>query len=271
MKFAIKLIFGGLLAISLLTACSKDNDPEPEPGPVENNLILIASTLTDQGAMEVSLYAKDSLFAGYNNVYVKVKNASGAYLTQADVMLHPMMDMGGMMHSSPAEDPATSAVDNIFQGAVIFTMPGVMGWTIDVTVYDPVMDVMGTAALPVSVKSPPQARVRVVTPLDGSDPLVITYVQPQKPKTGTNPFEITLHRKASMMDFPADDNLSVEIDPQMLAMGHGSPNNVDPTLTANGHYSGSVNFTMSGDWRIYLKVMDGTAVVDSTAWFDVTF
>lgn len=53
-------------------------------------------------------------------------------------------------------------------------------------------------------------------------------------------------------------------------MGHGSPNNVNPTNSGKGHYKGKVNFTMAGDWRINLDIYKNGAVVDTSLYFDVT-
>jgi hypothetical protein len=72
------------------------------------------------------------------------------------------------------------------------------------------------------------------------------------------------------MSFPGIENYTVEIVPEMPSMGHGSPNNVDPTHSADGHYEGQVNFTMTGLWRINLNIMDGSTVLDSTSYFEVT-
>jgi hypothetical protein len=109
-----------------------------------------------------------------------------------------------------------------------------------------------------------------MTPLNGDPNLVISYVQPTSPKVGINDFELTLQYKESMMSFPAKTDYTVMIEPEMPAMGHGSPNNVDPTHVADGHYKGQVNFTMTGLWKINLTIMDGAEVVDSTSYFEVT-
>ncbi|MDZ7648356.1 MAG: FixH family protein [Cytophagales bacterium] len=47
----------------------------------------------------------------------------------------------------------------------------------------------------------------------------------------------------------------------MPSMGHGSPNNVNPTHSSKGSYKGKVNFTMTGDWRLNLNISQGEAVL----------
>jgi hypothetical protein len=94
---------------------------------------------------------------------------------------------------------------------------------------------------------------------------------PKEWKVGNNPFEVTVHRMESMMSFPAATDLAIEIIPEMPSMGHGSPNNVNPVHIANGHYLGSVNFTMTGEWRINLIIKKGDRTITKKAWFDIAF
>ena len=54
-------------------------------------------------------------------------------------------------------------------------------------------------------------------------------------------------------------------------MGHGSPNNVNPVLTENGHYMGTVNFTMTGAWRINMVFKQDGRIIGKNAWFDIVF
>jgi hypothetical protein len=65
--------------------------------------------------------------------------------------------------------------------------------------------------------------------------------------------------------------MTVEITPEMPSMGHGSPNNVNPVHTGNGHYKGTVNFTMTGDWRIHLKLTRNGRLISDKAYFDILF
>ena len=96
-------------------------------------------------------------------------------------------------------------------------------------------------------------------------------VMPASWNVGLNKFEFTIHKMESMMSFPAVTDMTVEITPEMPSMGHGSPNNVNPVHTGNGHYSGTVNFTMTGDWRIHLKITQNGRVISEKAYFDILF
>ena len=73
-----------------------------------------------------------------------------------------------------------------------------------------------------------------------------------------------------MMDFPAVNDYTVEIEPTMPSMGHGSPNNVNPVFTSMGHYVGKVNFTMTGLWNVKLTLKKNGVTIDNKQSFDIT-
>lgn len=263
------LVVGVALMSALVTGCKKENDPEPNN---TEGLVLIATGYTDAGSIKVNLYAKDSLYSQYTPLFVEVRDsATNAVIEDGHVEIMPMMDMGNMMHSAPYENPSsTEAVNGLFPCAVVFQMPG-MGWSLTVSVHEHVNGGEGEVTFPFEVMNADPTRTRVVTPVnDASARLVISYVLPTEGKVGINDIEITLHSKETMMSWPGIENYTIEIEPEMPSMGHGSPNNVNPTHTGNGHYEGKVNFTMTGLWRINLNIMDGSTVVDSTAYFEIT-
>lgn len=270
MKVSMKLLVVGVALMSaIFSGCKKeDNDPISNT----DGLILIATGYTDEGSMKVNLYSSDSIYSQYTKLYVEVRDSvSNDVVDDAHVELSPMMDMGTMQHAAPFENPSsTDAVNGLFPCAVVFQMPGDMGWTLDIHVHNHHSGAEGEASFPLVVKNPSPTRTIVMTPLNGDPRLIISYVQPTSPKVGINDFELSLHYMESMMSFPARTDYTVMIEPEMPSMGHGSPNNVDPTHDANGHYKGQVNFTMTGLWRINLTIMNGTEVVDSTSYFEVT-
>lgn len=262
---------GSLLMAGLLVGC-KD---EPTIEPTDNNnsnsdLIEIASAQSDVGDWTVKLFAAEKLFMGYNKLYLEVwDKTTNTRVNSAKIALNPMMDMGAMQHSAPFENPSETAESGMFACAVVFQMPGEMGWKLNVDVEMPDGSRKGKAELPLQVASPDVVRTHVVMPPGGGDPLIISLVEPIEPKVGMNRFEIAVHRRASMMSFPADDSLTVEIEPEMPSMGHGSPNNVNPVIAENGHYVGTVNFTMTGMWYVHLKIMHGAEVLDDKSYFEI--
>ncbi|MDP6907976.1 MAG: FixH family protein [Flavobacteriales bacterium] len=268
----MKLLFVGVALVgAMLGGCKKD-DPTPNPDDNTDGLVLIGSGYTDAGSMLVKLFSADSVYAAYTQFFIEVRDsATNTVIEDGHVSLSPMMNMPGMAHSAPFENPEDEeAVNGLFPCAVVFQMPSEMGWTLEIHIHEHVNGGQGEITFPISVRTPSTPRTHVVTPLNGNNQLIISYVQPALPEIGMNDFEVTLHTKESMMSFPGEDSYTVEMEPLMLAMGHGSPNNVNPSHTSDGHYQGQVNFTMTGLWRINLNIMDGTEVVDSTSYFEVT-
>ncbi len=259
----------------LIFSCSK-NDPVPQ---VQDNYVKVADVVSAGSMFNVQFFSKDSLFVGYNRVYFKVTDkSSGLAVNQATIALAPLMDMGTMKHACPFENPAvTAATDGYFEGAILFSMPGSNNsWSLsaDVTVngktdsvFFPISKVVGTTL----------AKKIVVIDSLSTGPgtwkitkYPVSLVETAAWKVGNNPFEITIHTMASMMSFPCCDDFTVEITPEMPSMGHGSPNNVNPVLTTMGHYVGSVNFTMTGAWRINMVFKKGDRVIGKNAFFDIT-
>ncbi len=58
----------------------------------------------------------------------------------------------------------------------------------------------------------------------------------------------------------------------MPAMGHGSPDNVNPVNTSMGHYLGTANFTMGGLWYVNMTIKDDNGdVMDDANYFEFSF
>lgn len=266
-----------ILSMPLLAgSCSKD-DLEITG---QNEYVKVDEAVTASSGFDVEFFSGDSLFVGYNKVYFKLTDkGSGQAVTDAIIGLHPLMDMGTFKHACPFENPdAIPDADGYFEGAVLFSMPGSNNsWSLSVSI-----DANGkkdTAFFPLSkvVATNPVKKIVVIDSLsNGKGSWIITkhpvsLVEPAEWKTGQNVFEITVHTMASMMNFPCCSEMTVEITPEMPSMGHGSPNNINPVLTSNGHYSGKVNFTMTGAWRVNMTFRKGARVIGRNAWFDINF
>lgn len=278
MKNLVKLSFA-LFAILTLTfsGCKKD-DPEPvTPNNPLKDLVLIGETYAVGAGAIVTLYAEADPFVGFNTIYAHLKDsASGNTITDAHITFMPMMDMGMMMHSCPVEQPIYDLVDNsteTFNGAVVFIMPSTAGsWTIQVHVNNHSNGQMGMATIPVSVVAPDEAKLFSFVSEYDSSKMFVTLIEPTQPSVGLNNFEIGVYKKASMMDFPGVTNLSVEMEPEMPSMGHGSSNNTNPESTENGRYLGEVNFTMTGYWKVNLDFFTATNDTIKIGYsFDITF
>jgi len=92
----------------------------------------------------------------------------------------------------------------------------------------------------------------------------ITLTAPTAATTGTNSLSFRLENGTTV-----DSGWTATFVPTMPSMGHSSPNNIQPVY-ASGLFSGTVNFTMSGDWRLYfcLESRDGS-IVDTSHFIDL--
>jgi hypothetical protein len=160
-----------------------------------------------------------------------------------------------MNHSCPVENPDEEAENTLFEGAIGFVMAsGDMGsWELEVHVHNHVSDKEGEITFDITVNEPDLPMMKSFT---GSNSVkyFVSYYFPSKPKVGMNEIHIMVNKKEDMMTWPAVLDMDIAMEPEMVSMGHGSPNNLNPSITNSGHYVGQVNFTMTGDWRINLDL-----------------
>lgn len=266
------------ICVQLFTACTKEettkitNNITNGEVPIPTNLVKIGETYILGAQAKAVIYSSKAFFVGYNTIYVAMyDSASNTRLTDGHFNFSTLMDMGSKKHSSPSE--VTNDIDSLTQlwkGAAIFTMAGM--WQLEMSFHNHKVDLEGNGSLDFNVVNPASALVKVFTvAADDSSKIIVTMLNPTNPKMGLNNFEITIHKMADMMNFVPVKDYSVEINPTMPSMGHGSPNNVNPIYADNGHYVGVVNFTMSGLWRVALTLKKNNVVLDNSQSFDITF
>lgn len=257
-----------LLALSIVS-CDKSDDPDDN----DPDMVLIATAMTDAQTFQVALYANDTLFEGYNKLYISIKEASSTdQVTDAAIVLKPLMDMIDMVHAAPVENPAGVAnEEGLFEAAVVFIMPStdMMGWTLDVQVETADKDETAVFEIPLVRSLEESRKFNVISPLDETK-YFVSLVEPMAAEVGINDCEFTVHYKESMMSFPPAEDLTIEIEPEMPSMDHGSPNNEHPVHTADGHYEGKMNFTMTGWWRIHMVIKKDGDVLTDDAYIDIT-
>src|SRR5690554_854834 len=263
-----KIFILSLISAFIFTSCKKDKNEDPTSGgvtpPSEYTLIKKDTTAND---LVVELFTKtETIEIGYTKLYVRVKDFNGNAIDNANVTFMPMMDMGNMEHSSPLEQPVFKTSSKLYEGMVVFTMHSGQGdWWLTVNVNGE--DVV----FPINVLDS-KTGTKYVGSYTGTDSekYVVTLVKPFNWKVGMNDFSVMVHKKETMMSFPAIDNFTVAMDPQMTSMGHGSPNNISPTSAGDGYYNGKVNYTMTGDWRLNFEFIEAGDTIIS-AYIDVLF
>jgi hypothetical protein len=221
--------------------------------------------------MTIVLYSDKNPFVGFNKLFLKVTDdASGNIVTNAIVTIMPLLNTGTTNYSAPFENPSgTSAADGKFSGAVVFIMPSSSGsWTIEVSITNLQNNSNTNVSFPVNVTEPLYPVVKQKT-IQGTT-YYVSMIEPSLPRVGINDMVIKVNRMESVTNYPNDSTYTFDMYPWMTSMGHGSPNNISPVYTGNGYYTGKVNFTMTGDWRINLIFNENATPVDSVA-FDLEF
>ena len=267
MKSIIKFSMAFAAVSVLVGGCKKDETPTP-PSPTDPyaEFVKIAEMPILGAGVKATLYMDEDPFMGYNILYVVLKDSiTNVLVEDADVTFEPVMDMGTMVHSAPWEPAIWNADIKAFKGAATFIMIG--NWSIKIKVHNNVNDHDGVGETPFTVIAKTEAQLFSFTNTADGLKYFVALVNPKSPKVGLNDFEVAVYKKQEMMLFPAVDGLNIAIDPQMPSMGHGSPNNVNPAFTANGHYKGVVNFTMTGYWEVNLTIKDAANILMYDAGF----
>ena len=257
------------LALIILSSCEENNENEI----IDNDKITIVDGVSKSGDYRITVLAEDSLFQGYNNLYFKVSNASSEEIIEdVSLKLHPLMDMMTMVHAAPVENPIYSSDEKLYEGAVVFIMPStaMMGWSLMVAMeHNGVKDTVGFQ-LPMVRNLNEVKNINLISDIDGTR-YFISLIEPTDPEVGINDIEFAVHYRQNMMSFPAAEDIEISFEPEMPSMNHGSPNNVMPVHNKMGHYTGKINFTMTGWWRVHLTLKKGGEIIKDDAYFDITF
>lgn len=241
------------------------------------------------GKYNVYVYTKTGGFhTGYNDIYfVSTKKETGNYIKDVTVTSNsPLMYMSkmNMYHSTPVSDKSKIAsydylaVKHVWVSFLMETSDA-GSWT-----YSYEVNVLGKTGgvekKDIVVSALPEGQVWLKSFKVGDDTFFLSLVNPTDWKTGTNTIKAYVSKKSNPITTPyalAAETFTVDIDPRMPDMGnHTSPNNTPLVKQEDGSYQGTINLTMTGLWRIHLKVKDSEGNIvaggeeGSTLFWDVT-
>lgn len=278
MKSTFKIIIASCLILYTFSCKKKETTAEEivtdTNNPTTKTLIKIGETYIHGANTKAIIYSDKTLESGYNELYTALFDSTdGSTLTSGHFDITPMMDMGSMKHSAPVEnDESEQAKDGYFKSAVVFSMPGTSSqWFLNFTFHNHKNNLEGSGSIGVAVSAASPSRFKTtILSLDSNTILFMSLITRKKPQVGINDFELVLHKKKNGMEYEPIENYRVEITPEMPSMGHGSPNNVNPVHTGNGHYLGKVNFTMTGLWHIKLKIFKNDVLISSDQFFELS-
>lgn len=253
-----------LISITVLASCS-DDDNDNSSSDVRKSLQVVPSLSNiAAGDYHFVVYSSDStLYQGYNEVYFALENSKGEKVSNFTISnITPIMDMGTMKHSTPIGHIETVSGQNVYKTWIAFLMySGQMNgsWSLD---FDYTINgVAGHASVTPQVAAYPEnSRWLQGFSIDGTRHF-LTLVSPRTFKEGSNIIKAYFNKVDATTDpyLITDGSLyKVEIDPRMPDMGnHTSPNNVALTWNSEKQlFEGTLNLTMTGFWRINLKLTD---------------
>jgi hypothetical protein len=225
---------------------------------------------------KVYMYAYQNLFVGFNTLYVATYDSTtGIRLNGGELYCLGVNTILGQNPRDCAKEELSNKVDStqLFKVSLILDKPSSdsSNWTFVFMYTNSANGRNGIAMLTNTVAKTTDLRVLHVTKSTDSNEYVVAYIPPAKLKVGINDAEFVIHKyNKDIQSYREEQNLSTSMSLFMPTMGHGSPNNVSPIHTANGHYLGKSNFTMSGLWEIKLSLYKNTNLLSDPLIFNYT-
>jgi hypothetical protein len=263
-----KIIVLILPVIFLFAACEKDgHESLPDSEPVQ---LPLNGTGADDGKYVFRFYTADGkLTRGYNEVFIALFNAAGNPVNDFSVEnFRPLMDMGMNRHATPVGKVETVEGKPMYKtwfGFLMYSgqMDGV--WTLDFD-YAVAGETGVIAGVILPVDDYPSPSVKWISSFTDADETVryLTLSAPRSFTEGTNVIRAYVNRRDNAPDpYPTEDDAwRIEIDPRMPSMGNhtSAGNRALEWNAAAGCYEGTVNLSMTGLWRINMKVYDKNGV-----------
>ncbi len=260
----LKFIFTILIMASFI-ACSSDDDTNQT---IEDNTMLGMHKLYEFAGInhQIEIYSdKQNLEVGYNELYIRVKDLSNnQYVENAEMQWTPMMNMVDMHHSAPHSGLSNSEIASVYKGYIVFQMAenSEEHWALTLDFKFKGENLTETHPIAVANPADEMTKLQVFTGEDGKK-YILAYVSPKTPKVAINDFRAVLYTMESMMSFAVVEDYTITVDPRMPGMGnHSSPNNQDLTYDSSSKfYNGKLSLTMTGYWKINLKLLDTSGEV----------
>lgn len=257
-----------LIAAIILSSCSSDDNNNNEPDNIDETKDLILLHSFSDNHYTIDLFGEEpQLKVGYNSIFLRVEDADGNYVENADLSWHPMMEMhmdeGMHHHSCPHSDvKKVLGKQTLYQGYVVFNMASdghhhMWEMTINYKIRNEENEISDHVNV-LESESDFNRKFMSAMGTDGEN-YMLAYVEPAKPEIGPNNFVVALFKAAEDGSFPIVNNYKIQVDPRMPGMGnHSAPGNEDLVQKNDGFYHGKVGFSMTGYWKLNLILLDDT-------------
>ncbi|MCB0723506.1 MAG: hypothetical protein KDC73_02300 [Ignavibacteriae bacterium] len=268
--FNITFVLLLFTAITLFTGCSDDTNPTAPQGPNTSSYVYLGEQYAIGGRAKVMLYSGDSLFTGYNRIYLVLYDSlTNDLIEDAHIEFEPVDHGSG----APVENPDQNAVNGVFSGAVVFTeaqtTDDLRHWHFHIHVHNHEApgEPEGEAEFEgFHIKDTPE-KMFVYSP-DTTTSYVFALIDPQSPVQGSNNFEILVSQKVGVeyQAFPWFTFTNIKV--QEIGSGVLSTGNSDPITTGNGRYAGTINLPSSGTWNVKMD-FSHSGVTNSGDFFQI--
>ena len=269
MRIVLRGVVPCLVLALVLVAAGCDN------GSSGNTIERVSLAYASVGELNIEMLTDTRLETGLTPVYVKLSDAKGRDVTDADVTVVPLMYMSdGKNHTAPLYGPPAVDENGYYRCDVVFQMPtsDTGYWDMKVVVEQPGADPVETTFQKVVVadsgRSVPFLYADPETKVETKYIVSLNFDAAQK--VGLNPVLVTVNQKVDMWNFPPVDGLTITLDPQMPSMGHGSPGSVNPRWSSPGQYRGELSLSMAGPWETTVTLKKGDVTLGAPV-FKFTF
>ena len=271
----IRHLISILVVITTLYSC-KNASNEPVINPLEG-LTKLKEGYVIGAAVKFELWGKKIFFVGYNNLTVVLYDSLNLKVKITDAHIHftPVVSIGNgasvIEQASPVENPNEVPVNDVFPGAVSFikASDSTDSWKLGIAVHNHKYDKEGEVVFDITVDNSASSLVKTFTSTSAdSTRFVLTLVKPTTPKEGLNDIEFLLNTETvSLLDWTTDDSYMVEINTEMQDMWYSSHSFILTKNIGNGHYTGSFDFSMKGEWRINVNIKQNGVLLSQNLYF----
>jgi len=227
---------------------------------------------------KVEIWGRKNFYVGNNNLVVILYDSLNPtkQITDAHIYFLPVMHIrqGDSVRqlASPVENPGELPLNGVFPGTIAFVLPSGIDstWKLGVFVHNHLIDKGGKAELDITVDNPSTPVLAFFKPQSpDTSTSILTIDQPSTPEVGLNDIGFTIYRIVDNTDFSPDDSYTISISSELPGSGAQSTGNVDPVNIGNGHYSGKVDFTASGEWKVNVQLKRNGITVSKTLSFNI--
>ncbi len=256
-----------LMFAFVFTACDDEENTGPGDNANTDSEFSHLVNYINTGEYTINLFATEAPYVGYNTFKLEVLDSDDRVLSIDDFEFLPTMNMGDFMHSTPRM-AVTESQDKF---DIVFLMPSMPERKWNVALRIEVDGKVLEQDFEMDVLQSDYCKVVGGNQHHGNIGTYISALKKADWKVGLNDAEFFLFRQKSMMQFFPFEGANIGMEPDMPSMGHGSNNNVAPEESSNvaGSYTGTVNFTMSGRWRLTMHLDLSAALQEDVHIHDI--